>query len=750
MFRVAADLYREGELDFRSAMTYLALSPTLQRDFPEEVEGYTRLLTTGGLLHIEEKHFREDFFFYADASLPQIFSLDLMAGSAAHALVQPNMAILSESAARKYFGTPDCLGRSIRIENSLPGDPNYQIAGIYRDIPENAHLRSDIFLSLSTLTQVPDFLPDWAWRDFYNYVLLRPGAAERLSRKISAEDYVGKYFPAYPERHLRHELYLQPVSDIHLHSNLEMEMSGNGDARTLNYLLLIGAFVLCMAWSNYLILVTARAVREQKNVGIRKAVGANRNQLTGYYLTQSLLLHSSALSASIGLAALLQPGFEQVLGRSVPFSFFSDPALLATCGAFVGIGTLLSCLYPAWLQAGFSAARIFQHRILRDSREGIRLRQGLIVFQFAVSVILMVASAVIFRQLDFMKTRDLGMNLDQTLVMHVPITRDSAAQSALLVFKNMALRNPNVEAVSLSHLVPGDESLWTPGIRPIGADGSPAASRIVFVNSVDATFVPAFGMKILAGRNFYDEVGSDRNSMLLTETACRSLGFTSPEQALNRRYLFFGEPRTVVGVVSDYQQWGVQRQPGDYVFVNLTDEYQRISIKTGAQNVASTLAFLEKTAKDVFPEAPFEYVFLDQHFARQYEAEQRSGTIALLFTAVAIFIACLGLFGLASHLVAQRTKEIGIRKVLGATIAGITGLLAKDFLKLVLLAILIALPLAWWAMNRWLEDFAQRIVLQWWLFALAATTALVIATLTVGFQSVRAALRNPVKGLRSE
>ena len=383
---------------------------------------------------------------------------------------------------------------------------------------------------------------------------------------------------------------------------------------------------------------------------------------------------------------------------------------------------------------------------------GVVVRRSLIVFQFGMSILLISGTVVVFQQLQFMQQKDLGMDISQTLTVRTPSIEhdDTLMVAKLRLVKDRLRQHPRVNSVTSSHNVPGDEYLWVPGIRKVSEDAANNSSRVIYLNPIDEAFIPQFGLKMLAGRNFRAEETEAANAMIFTETACRSLGFSEVEDALGERFVTMGDTFSVVGVTRDYQQWGFQKAAGDFVFINQLSTIRKLSLKVSPQDLPATLDDVKRTYQEVFPDQLFEHVFLDRHFAQQYEADERFGQIAGVFAGLAIFIACLGLLGLSLFMALQRRKEIGIRKVLGATTTGIVGLLSKDFLKLVFIAFFIASPLAYFLMEKWLQDFAYRIDISWSVFAIACAFAVGVAFLTVSFQSIKAALANPVESLRSE
>ncbi len=750
LYRITADIYRGGELNVQSATTYLALPTALQSDFPE-IESYVRLFPTEALISVEENRFRDDLLFYAESNLFKLFDMPIISGDADRALEAPNTAVLSETAALRYFGTTNCIGKRIELQN-WHSQRDYEVTAIMADLPGNSHLQSEAFLSMSTLLQTPGTLSEWGWRDFYNYLIIQPGQAAELERKMNLTDYVADHYPRYKELGINIELHLQPVTDIHLHSDLSLEIGANGSARSVNLLLIIGLFILLMAWVNYINLTTAKAAIRAKEVGVRKTIGASRKDLIWQFLMQGLVLNGMALLMAIICVEAFQPFFHQLVGKNTAFEFAQEPFLLLGVIAFAITGLMLSSAYPAFVLSGFSPKSIFSGWKGNGATGSVLLRKSLIVFQFAMSILLIAGTITVFQQLLFMQQKDLGMDISQTLTIRTPSIEndDTLLINKLHLIKDRLRQHPNIKSLTASHVVPGDEFLWVPGIRRVTDGTANSNSRVIYLNPIDEAFIPQFGLKMLAGRNFRKEETGVNNSMIFTETACRELGFPNLEDAIGERFITMGDTFSLVGVCNDYQQWGFQKAAGDYVFINQEAVIRKLSMKIDPQDVSAALAFVRNTYNEVFPNELFEHVFLDQHFARQYEADEKFGQIAGLFAGLAIFIACLGLLGLSLFMALQRRKEIGIRKVLGASTAGLVSLLSKDFLKLVVIALVIASPLAYYFMDKWLQDFAYRIEISGWIFVLAGLIAVGVAFFTVSFQSLKAAMANPVESLRSE
>ncbi len=750
LVRVGANIFREGELHLRSAITYLDLGTSLLSDFPAEVEATARMAMMGGQFKIGDQTFLEERLFYADATFPGLFNLKILAGNPQTALAEPGTAILDETTARKFFGTTDCLGKAVEFESMFP-QKLYTVRGVCRDLPQNSHLQGRIFLSMASLTQTPGVVEGWAWRDFINYILLKPGISEeQFSQKINRVDYIGQHFPRYPERQIRHELFFQKIADIHLAPRLDSEFALVGDGKTVRNLSVIGLFLLLVSVFNFVLLALAKSGERAREIGIRKTIGAGKTGLVKQVLAENLPVLMLSVSFAAGLVWAAQPYFANLAGTRMGFEFVKNPVLLATTAALFVALLLLGNLLPAWAMAGLAPLSLLRSAKKSSEKGNIWQRKILVVFQFSIAVFMMVATLVIWQQIQFLLHRDIGVRLEQTIVLKYPNDRSPELAAKASALKSALLQTPGIRSATASVSVPGDGNPWVPSIRKFSETGGVGASRVIALNAVDADFIPSFGLKILAGRNFNPNIYPEPDAIIFSETAAHALGFSSPEDALRQRFICAGDTVAVVGVVSDYTESGGQRLPPESMFVQRTDETKRLSLRVETQDMAATLDAIRQVWDKVFTGTPFDYVFLDQHFAALYDAEIRFGKIAGLFSGLAILVACMGLLGIALLAISKRTKEIGIRKVLGASVAGITGLLAKDFLKLVVVAIVIASPIAYFLMQKWLADFAYRIDIQWWMFAAAGAVALAIAFLTVSFQSLKAALANPVKSLRSE
>lgn len=754
IYRIRLDSYRKGELSWRSATVFPAYQPFIQRDFPE-VEAACRLHDAEYVLSNRQANvqFAEKKGYFADASFLQVFNLPLSQGSATDALDAPAKIVLSEQMARKYFGTTDVLGKS--LSGNFNGNlSEMQVSGVFNAFPEQSHLTVDYLVSMPTLGKFVSDQGDtsrpletsWGWYDFYTYVKLRPHAdAQTFAAKIPA--FTDKYINNDTRRQqaqVRFESILQPLRDIHLYSDLNQEAEVNGDGNAVSLLFWVALFILGIAWINYINLATARAMERAREVGVRKAAGAARAQLMAQFLFESFLLNAAALVLALGVTWMTLPAFSHFLDKNIQFGTFERAYWLGLVALFM-TGAIGAGFYPALVLSGFKPALILKGAF-KNSSQGTLLRKGLIVGQFAVSVAMLAGVLVVSQQINFMRSQSPGFDKAQTLVLEGPNTlSDSLYGGVYAGFKKEITQIPEVQGISGSSSVPGDEIYWTSSFMRLK---SPDQQRTtLYILGVDLDFSKIYDLKFSAGRNF--EI-TDKNSTILNETAARMLGFSSPETAIGQQIMRGGDTSTVRGVVRDFNHLGLQKNIDPMCLRYGPDQRSYYSLKISGGAYQQVLSKVEATWKRHYPADPYSYFFLDEFFDKQYKSDVQFGKVFSLFTLVAILVACLGLFGLATFTVQQRNKEIGIRKVLGASIPGVAGLLAKDFLGLVLLSIVVATPFAWYLLNDWLQDFAYHIQLNWWAFALAGLAAILIAMITVGFQSIKAALANPVKSLRSE
>ena len=748
IYRVRNDRIYSDKHD-KSAGCPPALAPTLKKEFPE-VQESARLRGTNVTYINDEKSITEniDKVYYTETSFLKIFSVPLLKGSMFSALEEPYNVIISESLSQRYFGTANPINREISLTNEY-GNHNYKITGVFKDVPQNSHVKFNMLISYKTLiSQNKQAEYYWGWNAFNTYVLLAPNADPKtLEAKFPAmiEKYKD-YGPSYKRVYL-----LQPLKDIHLYSHLRFEPEVNGSAETVKFLSIIALFVLILAWVNYINLSTSRSLTRAKEVGVRKVLGSNGLQLIIQFLIESFLLNMVALILAIISVGIAQPYFNDMTGKPLSISLLqSNWVRLA---AMFTVGTLLSGIYPAFVMSSFNPLSVFKTKSGRLSG-GFDLRKGLVIFQFAVSIILIASTIVVYEQLSFMRNKDLGINIDQTLILNAPVGKEDS-YSSVMNFKEALLPIPGIMNVSASASVPGkDYSNASSGVRKFGSN--PEDGTQGFFVDVDENYFQLYKVSLVAGRYFTRD-SKFNNEIILNEEAVRVYGFKNPEEAVNSKLIFDGfdgQSIKIVGVTKDYHQESLKSALLPVIFnpinasdLNLTKYF---SLKIDTQNIQQTLSNVKNKWDEIFPNQPFEYNFLDEVFNSQYKADQQFGKVFGLFTFLAIVISCLGLLGLASYTNLRRTKEIGIRKVLGASVPGIISMLSRDFTKWVLMANVIAWPIAYYFMNKWLEDFAYRIDLSWWMFALSGGIALVIALATVSFQAIKAAVANSVESLRYE
>jgi len=753
--RLRLDAWQQGKLAWQSATVFPAIAPTMKKEFPE-VADFCRLIDANFLLTNDANHtkFKETKGYFADPSALDMLGVTLIKGSPATALDGPNKILLSESTARKYFGNEDPMGKRLTVRDGRP--VTLEVTGVYKEYPANSHLILHHLISYATLGEQIRLGGDssrptetsWGWYDFYAYVKLKPGADwKALQAKL----------PAFADRHMnnqdwmkknnfKNEVFLIPLTDIHLYSNYNQEAEVNGNGRAVGFLFLIAFFIILIAWVNYTNLATSRSLERAKEVGVRKVLGALRNHLVLQFMTESLLLNLLSLAIALVAAVLLTGSFNNLIGSEGSSSFHLPLNYTLEFAALFLAGTLLSGAYPAFVLSGYHPITVLKG-MFKNSGQGKVLRKTLIVGQFAVSVILIAGTILVYQQVQYMRSQQLGANINQTLVIEgASAQQDSLYQNTFQPFKTQLLQLSGVRSVAASSNVMGQEIYWTSDARRL--DQTSHSNVTLYHLGIDYDFIPAYEMKLAAGRNFSKDFPSDKKAVLLNQRAAELLGFTNAADAIGKK-LLHGDTVTVIGVLADYHHQGLQKAIDPMIV--LLRPYQRnfYSVKI-TSHPQQTIAAIEKMWNSYFPNDPFNFFFLDESFAQQYKADVKFGEVFGLFASLAILIACFGLLGLSAYNVLQRTKEIGIRKVLGASVQNLVFTLSKEFLYLVLISLFIAVPLTWWVMDNWLQDFAYRISIQWWVFALAGVLAIVIALVTVGIQALKAAIANPVKSLRTE
>jgi len=724
--------------------------PLLKNEF-SDIKKVTQLRGNGTVsMRYKDKLLNEQGSYFADENFVNVFTVKTIKGDPTTALSDPFTVMMTEDMAHKYFGDEDPINKEIRLDNQF----NFKVTGIYKPFPANSHLHPEMLLSFitlkdSTLYGDKQLHTNWGNNDFYTYMLLPPNYnVERMESLFPA--FLDKYvhFPGQPgnyQESKNSKLHIQKLLDIHLHSHLDAEIETNGDIKRVYIFSAIALFILLIACINYMNLSTARSALRAREIGIRKVIGAQRKEIITQFLSESVLITSFSLILALVLTWLLIPFINGLSNLGLSITSLYDPKLLVCLlilPFFVGI---LSGIYPALFMSSFKPVKVLKG-ILKVSSGGVSFRKVLVVVQFSVSIVLIVATTIVFQQLSYIQQKSLGFDKEHIITMSNPFST-----SQFETFKNEVMKNTGVIEVGRSSRIPSGRLLDDQGISVFeGAKSQPVKADVKYVNA-DYGFIPTFGMKMAAGRNFSREFGTDSNNYVINVASVKALGWKTPENAIGKDLAYGGVRGKVIGVVNDFHFESLHQSIIPLLFrMPAHDNYGRLSIKITGNNINSSINTIQEAWLKLQPENPFEYTFLDERFQKLYNSEQQQGSLFTIFSFIAIFIACLGLFGLSAFTITQRVKEIGVRKVLGASIPQIVTELSKDFLKLVLIASVIALPIAWYAMSKWLLDFAFRISIQWWVFLMAGVIAVVIAFVTISFQSIKAAMANPVKSLRSE
>ncbi|QJB30011.1 ABC transporter permease [Chitinophaga oryzae] len=748
IYRVRQERYEKGQLTTSWAAGAFAIGNYFKDAFPE-IEDYVKLVKQREvLLDDGQRSVKVSSVYWASSAYFKVFSTPLVSGDPATALAAPNTIVLSESIARKLFGNEDPIGKIVRENHRRV----FKVTGVYKDMPSNTHLKPEAMYSYASyLDMVKPDNPEtaWQWDGCLTYLMLRADADPRkLEAKFPA--LVNRYYKDVPKEFTT-KYFLQPLKDIHLYSHLMMEAETNGQGNTVYLLMGIALFIVGIAWINYINLATARAINRAVEVGVRKAVGSRRSQLVAQFMIESVMLNGMAVVTALFLVVFSIPLFNSVTGQQLSFSLLYDRLFWTVLMALFVTGSFLSGLYPAFVLSRFKPVVVLKGKAI-SSRQGSTLRKSLVVVQFAASLFLLVGMLTVFKQIQFMRSQQLGINIAQTLVIKPPIIyTDSTRMQQQQAFKEQLMRESNIRSVTVSSIVPGEaSSMNVGGIRLIEQNENEGKQfRAIHV---DYDFVPSYHLKLVAGRNFDRDFGMDgaEGAVVFNRTGIRRLGFDNPESAVGKLIFFWGDTLRIAGVVEDFHQQSLHDAYESLILRLRPDVKGYISVGVSADNLNATLATVQRNWNTFFPASPFEYFFLDEHFDEQYKADQRFGKVFGIFTALAILVACLGLFGLASFTIVQRTKEISIRKILGASVPEIVQLLYREFAVLIVIAFGIATPVAWFSVTQWLKGYAFRTELYWWLFAIPFVLVLAIAFLTVSFQSIRAALVNPAHSLRSE
>jgi len=751
IYRVEQDRYDNGKLSTQWAAGAFGVGNAFKDAIPE-IEDYVKVVQNRKVTtDVNNQPLKIEKVFFGSGSFFNIFTYPLIAGDKNTALKEPNTAALSETTAGKIFGTTNVVGKTLELNRNS----NYKITAVYKDAPVNTQLKPDILLSYATFVKMttdssgngPETA--WEWDGCLTYLLLRkdanPKAVEKKFVPI-AEKFVGADMKKFNSAVTYN---LQPLKDIHLYSHYMMEPGPNGDGKTVYLLLGVAFFIVIIAWVNYINLATARAITRAREVGVRKAIGSQRKQLIFQFLSESALMNGIALVLALLIVIAAIPGFNKLSGQQISFSLFSQTRFWLSLTALFIMGVFLSGLYPAFVLSGFRPIEVLKGN-MGSTKQSSVLRKSLVVFQFAASLFLLIGTLTVYKQIQYMRKQSLGINIDQTLVVAAPIVGiDSTYLQKMTSFKEELSQHTSVKNITVSTSIPGEPVGWNAGgIKLVGADEN--TQKQYRVIGVDYDYMKTYGLKLIAGRIFSKSFGTDDSAVIFNRKAIEQLGFNKPEEALNKRIDFWGRRYTIVGVTENFHQQSLQEAYEPLILRLIPDVRGYLSVKTKGAQANKTIDVVKAKWNKFFPGNTFDYFFLDDHFNDQYKADQRFGQVFGLFTSLAILVACMGLFGLASFTTLQRTKEIGIRKVLGASVISILKLLYREFAFLLLIAFVISVPLAWFTTSSWLQGYAFRINIHWLYFLLPFIFMIVIALITVSFQTIKAAIANPVKSLRTE
>ena len=749
-----------SEVNFGGAHRHLAVTPAplaeaLRSDFPE-VETAVRFRNYGSsMVKRDVQNFNEPNIIYCDSTIFDVFSLEMINGTPKEALKLPNSVVINERMSRKYFGNEDPIGKTLTFDNQN----EYAVSGVIKDLPSNSHFNFDFFVSLSSSREASEGM--WVSHNFYTYYVLREGVdSDAFEAKVfpflmkkyispQVETIMGKSYEELAESGAFIKYHYQPLPDIHLKSDLEIEMAANGNIQYVWIFSLAALFILLIACVNFMNLSTARASSRSKEIGVRKVLGSFRSNLINQFLAEAILIAALAFIVGGLMAFFALPYFNEFADKTLTLPLENYVFWVASILSIIIVG-LLAGSYPAFYLSGFEPIKTLAGKI-HEKGGNLNLRNSLVVFQFLIAVFLIIGTLVINQQLNFIQNKKLGFERDQLLILDNVETLGDRAY----VLKEELIKNHQITSATVGSYLPVPSSRSD---SPLCKSAEIREDNCVSIQmwQVDEAYIPAMGMELLDGRNFSPDMTTDSNAVIINETAAKILGFENPigkklygDTNFNPNAETSLPQQTIIGVIKDFHFESLRENIGA-LSLWLNPYPGKITLKVNTDNISALVNDVESSWKAIADGLPFSYRFMDDSFDRVYRSEMRVSKLFNIFSGLSIFIACLGLFGLAAFTVERRVKEIGIRKVLGASTSNLVGLLSKDFIKLVFISLIISIPLAWYFTNHWLEDFAYRVEVHWWIFAVAGILALLIAFITVSFQSVKAALSNPVDSLRSE
>lgn len=717
------------------------VAPSLAADFPE-IQKMVRFTSPNTfLLEHGERRFQEEGLVFTDSTVFDIFSWKMLAGNPKVALVAPNSVVLTKSIAEKYFGNENPLGQTLRVDNQ----ETFTVTGVMEDVPANSHLSFNGLVSMSTFRKWrPEIFDEWGYIDFYTYFLI-PEHTDIKTLEAKIPGFVSRHYPQ-SDRSI-YTIAFEPLSAAYLHSKAQRQPGPTGSLSNVYIFSIIAIFVLLIACINFVNLSTARSMERAREVGVRKAVGAYQQGLIHQFLTESILISFSAVLLAMIFTMLALPAIREISGKPLTYTLLLSWKFTPLLILMPFILGLLAGSYPAWVLARFRPVEVLKGQF-RSSGKGIALRKALVIVQFSLSIALIAGTMIVYSQLKHLRSHSLGFRQDQMLV--IDYGGDQKVNESFETIKAVLAKNPAVQSIAASRAVPGD--FYPNGTTFIESPGGEMKNETPGMYEIDFDFIPVYEMKMAAGRAYSREFPTDaQEALIINEASARQFGYANPADIVGKRFEQWGRKGTVIGVIKDFNYQSLHKKVEPLAMrMAPQSSLNKLSLRIKTDNLSQTLKELERTWATLAPHRPFLYSFLDQSFNKQYQQDARFGELFAAFAGLTIFIACLGLFGLATYATEQRVKEIGVRKVLGASVTNIVRLLSSDFIKLVLVAILIATPVIWWAMQEWLEGYAYRISIQWWMIATAGILAVMTALLTVSLLAVKAALMNPIKALRTE
>jgi len=749
------DIYRlryERYSEDGSAVKFASCAPPAGKRIRErypDVEKISRIFKFTATVSFEELKFIEEKLFYMEPEFFEIFNYKFLSGDPVKSLIEPNNAFVSASIAHKYFGDQDPLGKIISVDKKT----DYLIVGVFEDIPQNTHLKFDIILPFKNLEADfgPDYTENWGHTGSYTYLKLKPNMDVSAFQNKMAELIQDEWGEALKYYNMEATLPLQPLTEIHLNSHFQQEYEVNGNLDSVNFLSIIAFFVVIIAWVNYINLSTARSMARAREVGLRKVVGASRSQIISQFFMETFLINGLAIIIAFGLIEILMPLFGQITGIGSEFYIFEQNQIWLFTAILFFAGIILAGLYPVIVLSSFEPVAVLKTK-LNSRVKGINLRKALIIFQFSIAILLMAGTFAVYSQLTFMQNQPLGFDIEQILVAKMPRVQGENYESRVPGFKENILNLASIKSSCVATEVPGKQSYWDAGgIYRAGEDQS--KSKNYQIIGIDYDYVDVFNLQLLHGRNFSKEFPSDKEALILNETAVQWMGFESSESAVGQQVSYWGQIYNIVGVLKDFHQQSLKEEFEPHIFRLMPfGRGQRglFAFKLNSANFKQAVDDVKERYTAAFPGNPFDYFFIDEYFNQQYKSDQLYGKVFAIFSLLAIFLTSLGILALSYFVAIQRTKEIGIRKVMGASVFNILTLLSKDFLILIVISFVLAAPVAWYGIQEWLNFYANRMEIEAWIFLLPIFIVALLTILTVGVNSIKTAMSDPVKSLRYE